>query len=147
MPDFGKSSMKMRILIIEDDPAREEKLCSWVPVDMKAVIARSAGTAIGILKRDRGKVYAGIVLDHDLDQRPASETDRFMCGKDVADAIIVNVSKDIPILIHSINESQAPVMQTTLEEAGFAVERIPMDILTRESFNEWLGYVRETCEP
>ena len=38
-----KSNMKMRILIIEDDPAREEKLRSWLPVDVKAVIARSAG--------------------------------------------------------------------------------------------------------
>jgi len=101
---------------------------------------------MGILKRDKEKVYAGIVLDHDLEQRPASENDLFMCGKDVVDAIISNVSRNVPILIHSVNESQAPIMHTMLEKAGFAVERIPMNILTGESFNEWLDYVRENCE-
>ena len=101
---------------------------------------------MGILKRDKGKVYAGIVLDHDLEKNPASESDLFLCGQDVVDTIIKNVSKQVPILIHSVNESQAPVMQTMLEKAGFAVERIPMDILTRESFNEWLEYVRENWE-
>jgi hypothetical protein len=35
-----KSNMKMRILIIEDDPDREEKLRSWLPVDIKVVVAR-----------------------------------------------------------------------------------------------------------
>ena len=53
--------MRMRILIIEDDPAREERLRSWLPADMSAMIARSAGTAMGILKRDKGKVYADLV--------------------------------------------------------------------------------------
>jgi hypothetical protein len=114
---------------------------------MIAVIARSAGTAMGILKRDKRKVYAGIVLDHDLEKRPASESDLFLCGQDVVDAIIMNVSREVLLLIHSVNETQASVMHTMLEEAGFAVERIPMDVLTRESFNEWLDNVRENCKP
>ena len=143
---WRESNMRMRILIIEDDPAREEKLRSWLPVDMNAVISRSAGRAIGILKRDKGKVYAGIVLDHDLGKRPASESDLFLCGTDVVDAIIINVSRDVLILIHSVNESQAPVMHTMLQNAGFMVDRIPMDTLTRESFNEWLDYIRENYE-
>ena len=142
---FGLN-MTTRILIIEDDPTREEKLRSWLPADMNAVNARSAGTAIGILKRDKGKVYAGIVLDHDLERRPASESDLFLCGKDVVDIIISKVFRDVSILIHSVNESQVPVMHTLLEKAGFAVKRIPMDVLTAASFNEWLDYVRENFE-
>jgi hypothetical protein len=58
----------------------------------------------------------------------------------------MNVSREVSILIHSVNESQAPVMHTMLDKAGFSVERIPMDVLTRESFNEWLEYVYENCE-
>ncbi len=136
----------MRILIIEDDPDREAKLCSWLPVDIKAVIARSAGTAIGILKRDKGKVYAGIMLDHDLEKRPICETDLRLCGQDVVHLIIGSISRQVPILIHSCNPSEAPVMHKMLEKAGFAVERISMNDLTEESFIEWLDYVRENCE-
>ena len=101
---------------------------------------------MGILTRDKGRVYAGIVLDHDLEKRPASESDLSLCGRDVVDTIIKYVSKDVPVLIHSVNGSQAPVMHTMLEKAGFKVERIPMNILTEESFNEWLEEVRENCE-
>ena len=69
-----------------------------------------------------------------------------LCGTDVVEAIIFNVSKDVPILIHSVNQSQAPVMHTMLEKAGFAVERIPMNVPTGESFNEWLDFVRDNRE-
>ncbi len=138
--------MKIRILIIEDDPDRVEKLRSWLPTDVIAVAARSAGMAMGILKRDKGKVYAGIMLDHDLDKSPVCETDLKLCGQDVVKLIIRNVSKEVPILIHSCNPSEAPVMHSLLEKAGFAVERISMNDLTEESFKEWLNYVRENWE-
>ena len=138
--------MKIRILIIEDDPDREEKLRSWLPAGMIAVTARSAGTAMGILKRDKGKVYAGIMLDHDLDKSPVCETDLKLCGQDVVKLIIGNISKKVPILIHSCNPSEAPVMHSLLEKAGFAVERISMNDLTEESFKDWLTYVRENWE-
>ena len=92
---------------------------------MNAVITQSAETAIGILKTDKGRVYEGIVLDLNLEKRPASESNLSLCSTDVVDAIIRYVSKDVPTLIHSVNESQAPVMHTMLEKAGFMVERIP----------------------
>ena len=54
----------IRILTIEDDPPREADLRSWLPAGViYAVVATSAGKAVGIVSRDRGKVYAGIVLD------------------------------------------------------------------------------------
>lgn len=55
-----------RILIVEDDDERVAKFRSWLPETMRIVHARSAGSAIGILQRDKGRVYAGIMLDHDL---------------------------------------------------------------------------------
>ena len=137
------NNVRIRILIIEDDPVREARLRSWIPLDITAVVASSAGGAIVILKRDKGAVYTGIVLDHDLGKRPATDTDLRLCGKDVVNAIIAGVSKTVPVLIHSVNESQAPIMQSMLQRAGFDVERIPMNVLTKASFNEWLSYARE----
>ncbi len=133
----------MRILIIEDNRQREGLLCSWIPPDARVVIARSAGRAIGILERDQGRVYSGIVLDHDLQEKPATEADRFLSGQDLVDRIICNVSRDVPILVHSVNTSQGWIMAVRLQKHGFDVRHIPMNVLTAEAFEEWIWEVRE----
>jgi hypothetical protein len=86
----------LRILIIEDDPARERSLLSWLPADIKAVVARSAGAAMGILRLDSGRVYAGVILDHDLAQAPMSASDPLLSGQNVVHAIAEHVDLRIP---------------------------------------------------
>ena len=135
----------MRILIIEGNTQREELLRSWIPPDARAVIARSAGRAIGILERDRGRVYSGIVLDHDLQEKPATEADRYLSGQDLVDRIISNVSRDVPILVHSVNASQGWVMAVRLQKQGFEVTHIPMSLMTARAFEEWVQEGREAC--
>ncbi len=132
-----------RILIVEDDPARERILRSWIPNEVRVVVANSAGAAIGILKRDVGTVYSGIVLDHDLQQRRASEADKFLSGLDVLSVIARYVSRDVPVLIHSMNASQSTVMARELQRAGFDVTQIPMEYLTHELFCGWLAEAEE----
>jgi hypothetical protein len=73
-----------RILIIEDDANREARLKSWLPAEVRAVVATSPGKAIGILRRDSGVVYAGIVLDFDLQLRRATASDLHLSGHHVA---------------------------------------------------------------
>ena len=128
---------------MEDDLQRERLLLSWLPPEVKPLVATSAGKAIGILRVDRRTVYAGIVLDYDLQARKASEADRYLSGEDVTQAIIEHISRHVPILIHSMNVSQRGVMARKLERAGFEVTRIPMDVLTAESFREWVDGVME----
>ena len=94
-----------RILIVEDDPERIAQIRSLIPTDIKIVVASSAGKAIGILERDRGNVYAGIMLDYNLERQPATEMDLELTGQHVVDAIIRNVNTGVPILIHSKNVS------------------------------------------
>ncbi|OPY70120.1 MAG: hypothetical protein A4E57_00760 [Syntrophorhabdaceae bacterium PtaU1.Bin034] len=135
-----------RLLIIEDDRARIEQITSWLPPGMKTVVAPSAGTALGILQRDRGTVYSGIMLDHDLQGRARTEQDKTLSGSDLIDVIIRNVSVDVPILIHSMNPAGASVMVERLEGAGFSVERIPMLSLTKDLLSNWLDEVRSVWE-
>ncbi len=52
----------LRILIIEDDQAREERIKSWLPDHVRPVVVASAGAAIGTLRLDSGFVYAGVML-------------------------------------------------------------------------------------
>ncbi len=143
---MGNEGRFFRLLIIEDDFERERVLRSWLPPDAKVVVAGSAGRAIGILERDKGSVYAGILLDHDLQGRLATTTDRYLDGKDVVSGIIKNVSVDVPILVHSMNVSQAPLMAERLEKYGFSVTRIPMANLTRQRLQEWVAEARELWE-
>ena len=117
-----------------------------LPSDVKTVVAGSGGRAIGILERDRGSVYAGILLDHDLQGRIATSTDRSLDGKDIVNMIVKNISKDVPILVHSMNVTQAPVMARRLEKDGFSVTRIPMANLTKDRFQEWVREAREIWE-
>jgi CheY-like chemotaxis protein len=135
----------LRILIVEDDPARERRLCSWLPADVKPVVATTAGTAIGILRHDRGRVYAGVVLDHDLQTRTHSDTDQWLCGQDVVEAVVQYVDREVPILIHSVNAIGRHAMATRLQRAGFDVQVIPMTEMTAADFEAWLGEVREAA--
>lgn len=135
-----------RLLIVEDDPDREQILRSWLPADVRVVVAVSAGRALGILRRDQGRVFAGVVLDHDLQERPGSDVDRFLSGRDIVGAMIQFISKDVPILVHSVNVRGSAAMVNRLREAGFDVTKIPMDVLTEETFRSWLQSVRDLWE-
>ena len=127
-----------RLLIIEDDIARVYTFQSWCPPDVRLIWAKSAGVALGMLQRDRGTVYDGILLDHDLLNSAVTSMDKYLCGQDVAGAIAANISPRVPILIHSMNHEQAPRMHFRLQEAGFQVTRIPMILMNQERFTDWL---------
>ena len=136
----------LRILIVEDDPVRERRLLSWLPPDVKAVVAMTAGTAIGILRHDRGRVYAGVVLDHDLQDRRRAESDKWLCGQDVAEALVQHVDRLVPILVHSVNAVGRQAMVTRLRRCGFEVTVKPMNEMVRADFEAWLADVRESAE-
>jgi len=131
-----------RLLMVEDDPERVEVIRAWLPQDFRLVVAASAGRARGVLRRDRGRVYAGIMLDLDLQLRAVHESEQFMSGRDVALDIRHNIDRSVPILVHSLNPRAGSVVEQ-LEGAGFAVTRIPMEQFTREQFQEWLAEVRD----
>jgi hypothetical protein len=50
----------LRLLIVEDDLIRERTFRSWLPPDVRAVVARSACRAFGILRLDPSRVYVGL---------------------------------------------------------------------------------------
>jgi hypothetical protein len=133
----------LRLLIVEDDPVREQIFRSWLPPDVRPVVARSAGRALGILRLDPGRVYAGIVLDHDLQGQAATDADQLLTGHNVVHAIIRYVSPDVPVLVHSMNTQGSLRMVSTLVSAGFEVTKIPMEALTQASFLAWLQEVRD----
>ncbi|MGB7720289.1 MAG: hypothetical protein WBL65_10345, partial [Bryobacteraceae bacterium] len=101
--------------------------------DVHAVVATSAGKAINILSHDSGPVYAGIVLDFDLQLRRAAASELHLCEHDVVLAIIEHISRDARILVHSESASQSPLMVRSLRQAGFDVTQIPMHLLTADS--------------
>jgi CheY-like chemotaxis protein len=136
----------LRILIIEDDAERTERICSWLPDYVKPVVVTSAGKAMGLLNRDRGKVYAGIMMDHDLQEQIAAESDRHLSGTDVVESIMRNISKEVPIFIHSGNIQQGPAMASRLEKADYWVTRVPIFKLNKNILLKWIEDVRDWWE-
>lgn len=136
----------VRILLIEDNSTRIELLKSWLPQDVKTVVAASAGKALGILKRDRGRVYAGILLDHDLQEQALTAADVGLSGTDIVKSMAANVSRFVPVLVHSMNMERAQGMVGALERWGFSVTRIPMERLSKDAFLEWVEEVRAVWE-
>jgi CheY-like chemotaxis protein len=59
----------IRILLIEDNPIRIALFQNWLPAEVRLLVVSSAGKAEGLLLRDRGRVYAGILLDNDLQEQ------------------------------------------------------------------------------
>ena len=132
-----------RLLLIEDDIGRVEDFRAWLPSWAKLVWAQSAGSALGVIRRDTGRVYGGVLLDHDLEQRVMTVDDESLSGTDVALALVENFSTDVPILIHSMNHLKAPRDARQLEDRGFWVTRIPFYDLSEVRFRAWLDEARD----
>ena len=143
---MSKPGPFFRILIVEDDSDRLREIKSWMPPDVFVSNVTDAGAAIGLIKRDCGRVYSGIMLDHDLQEQLKVASSMHLSGNDVVGAIIRHIDKDVPILVHSMNVSQAPVMVRRLESAEFDVSRIPMAELTEKKLFEWVEDARELWE-
>lgn len=136
----AKESLKrFRLLVIEDNSARVDLFRTWVTPNVQIVWARSAGAALGLINRDPGYLYGGVLLDHDLDEQAMTDADLGLSGTQVAEALILNFSFYIPVLVHSTNQIQAPIVVSRLERSGFSVTHIPMYQLTPEAFNNWLS--------
>lgn len=133
---------RFRILLIEDDARRERWFRAQLPVDIPLSWAPSAGTALGAIRRDRGHIWGGVLLDHDLDLRNRTADDRDLCGTDVALALMECFSLDIPILVHSTNQVQAPRVVRQLEQKGFWVTHCPFYNMNEQVFAEWLSEAR-----
>ena len=132
----------LRLLIIDDSQRRIEMLREWLPGDVHPVSVTSAGRALRMLDLDPGKVYAGILLDHDLGQQVVNDAEHGLTGRDVARRIALRVAPEIPVLVHSMNWLGSSAMQQALEAAGFSVTRIRFEELTRERLLDWLEDVR-----
>ena len=132
-----------RLLLIEDDIGRVEDFHHWLPQWARLVWTQSAGSAIGLIRRDHGHVYGGVLLDHDLVQRAITEDDESLSGTDVALKLVEHFSIDIPILIHSTNQVQVLRVTSQLENKGFRVTRIPYYDMTESAFLTWLEEARE----
>ena len=139
------------LLIVEDNPHRVEVFESWIkhaklPCQLRVVWAKAAGSAIGLLKRDQGRVYAGILLDHDLDLQNLTNFSGQYSGKDVVKAIIEYVDLDVPVMVHSTNVTGGPDMASKLRGAGFTVELAPFNDLNFGIYKDWLSYVCESAQ-
>lgn len=147
MENISKTKV-FRILLVEDDQERANILMSYLPKHIRVVYASSAGRALGIVKADhrnrRNKSpYYGIMLDHDLQEQIICADEGQLSGMNVVDGIINYVSRGVPILVHSMNPSQASIMVKKLKSSGFRVTRMPMRELTREKLEGWL---EDECE-
>ena len=143
----------LKILVVEDNDDRIAGLQRWAKTakrrsgcEFQIVWTKAAGSAIGLLKRDRGRVYAGIMLDHDLYQQKLTLVDDLFNGKDVVDAVIEYVDKDVPIFVHSANTTEGPKMAKKLIGAGFAVEKRAYLNIRFEQYLDWLRYCCECAQ-
>jgi CheY-like chemotaxis protein len=137
----------IRLLLVEDNPARYETFLSWLPAGVRLVWARNAGAALGILQRDRGDTYAGVLIDFDLQRQVYTDGGEQRTGEDVMHAIVSRLARSTSLLVHSMNERDAGPMATALDAAGFPTTRIRMKDLTQDLFQQWVEEAREEAAP
>lgn len=140
---MSDTQRRCRILLVEDDTRRVEMFRAWADADTHIVWTQTGGTALGLLDRDRGHLYDGILLDHDLDKRARTSVDAGIDGQQICRKIVETQSNFVPVLIHSMNPFHVPAMIETLTVAGFHVEAVTMAELTRARFEEWVAFLRE----
>ena len=136
----------LRLLIVEDNQERLDRFREWIPDEFRLTCARSAGRALEILRLDAGRVYAGLLLDHDLDQNVAVASELTLSGRQVTERITRLIDPEVPVLIHSVNPLGARRMHQMLDDHGFHVTRIPFFQLNQQRLQRWLELVREEWE-
>lgn len=136
----------IRILIIEDNEERIDLFKQWMPLDIAAIYVRSAGRAVRVIELDQGSIYSGICLDHDLDEQTIVNLEKELSGMEVARYIARNISRNAPILVHSMNFGGGTSMTRALEAQGFTVSRIPFDRMTEKKLLDWIADVRAEWE-
>ncbi|MBX7136285.1 MAG: hypothetical protein K1X67_26750 [Fimbriimonadaceae bacterium] len=144
---MSHSLLKLRILLIEDDARRIEQFRAWLAAtEFVPIEAKSAGRAMGMLRKGMTDGIGGICLDNDLQKQPVTDAERSLSGADLIQAIAHSVPRTVPILIHSGHATQPAVMERRLVGAGFSVTRIPMFQLSHEAFAAWLEEVRDNWD-
>lgn len=137
------TKQKMRILVVEDSHSRFGRIEAMFPHDARSIWTSCGATALSVLERDRGETFSGIMLDFDLDQSLYNVGGPTLTGEDVAQRVVKNISRDTPILVHSMNPSGRQKLVSILTGSGFSVTQIPMGDLTKEKFDEWINECRE----
>lgn len=102
-----------KILLVEDNPTRGEKIRACMPVEVRArcAWARTAGAALSILSRVQ---FSAIMLDYELE----GET-----TEPVAGMISTTQPRDCVIMVHSISTTGARKLTEILRRGGFTVEQ------------------------
>ena len=122
------------VLLVEDDDQRAAAIKLCISADIHCVWARSAGAAIGILRRDQ---FTGIMLDFDL-YRSAVGDPQFT-GESVAAVICETQSRKCEFFIHSQNPGGARKAFELLKQAGFSVEQHPWSAQAIRPLQSWLN--------
>ena len=138
----AKKPQIARILLIEDDIKRYEVLTSWLPTGIRLVWAKDAGAAMGIIRRTKVEDYVGMMLDFNLVRQPyvtGGPPERFDGGH-VVDLLQNrrDLAREVPVLVHSNNLRNGPVIAKRLEGSGYMMTRIAMRDLTKERFIDWI---------
>jgi hypothetical protein len=140
------STLKPRLLLIEDDAERIVLFRKWVATTPFVLIeATSGGQAMGVVNRGSEGV-AGIMLDHDLNTSPKTLQDQITSGSNVVASIIKHIPKTVPVLVHSMNITKGEQMFRRLQGSGFSATRIRMAALDERRFLHWLEDVSESWE-
>ena len=128
---------RRRVLLIEDNVRRIERFRAWLPAEILRVEARSAGQAMGFLKRQQPGELCGILLDRDLDQQAMTEIDTRLSGSGLIALIVQYVERHGPVFTHSTNMSGGASMAKRLVAAAFWVTKMATYALTMEGLADW----------
>jgi CheY-like chemotaxis protein len=109
-----------KLLLVEDNPIRGEKIRACMPVEVRArcAWARTSAAALAILSRVQ---FSAIMLDYELEGETAEP---------VAGMITTTQPRDCVVMVHSISATGARKLTEILRRAGFTVEQRPWEDCT-----------------
>ncbi len=120
----------MRILFLDDDPARTSKFLKLCP---DAHIAEDAAGIIQLMQAGHADV---VFLDHDLDGKTYVDMNEENTGSGVVRWIIANKPSVSQFIIHTLNYHAGVSMEQGLLSAGYESSRIPFTQVNWTTINQ-----------
>jgi CheY-like chemotaxis protein len=108
----------MKVLFVDDEKWRFDKMMDWGIIPPTAVWANSALDAIDAIV-DSGP-FDSVFLDHDLNTFVHDPYPREITGNDVARVLCSQEWKPVSIVVHSANPVGAARIMATLQDGGLS---------------------------
>lgn len=128
---------KFRLLLVEDNQDRIDKIHTWLPVNFELVIAANVDQAVELLKQNNVNTFGAFMLSLDIYKLSSISSDLIPPNSSLEVNLALKLAKDSSVLVISNDIGLSNLIGQGINNAGFDVTSIPFENFEKGKFLTW----------